>query len=178
MNHIRLTDIADLLKNTNPRYIQSQITGYIESLKEDGISCNTIKFLVAPIFTFYDTFDITLNRKNVLRHLPEFKRVVKDSAYTTEQIQQALQNADHRMRCVILLMASTGCRVGALPSLTLGNLQRLPDYGLYKITFYEGTSSEYYSFCTRECASTGIDNYLEYRKRCGENLAFNQNLNR
>ena len=89
MNHIRLTDIADLLKNTNPRYIQSQITGYIESLKEDGISCNTIKFLVAPIFTFYDTFDITLNRKNVLRHLPEFKRVVKDSAYTTEQIQQA-----------------------------------------------------------------------------------------
>ena len=33
-------------------------------------------------------------------------------------------------------------------------------------------------FVTRECATTGIDNYLEYRKRSGENISFNQNTNR
>ena len=90
---------------------------------------------------------------------------MKDQAYTTEQIQQALQTADHRMKMIILLLASTGCRIGALPSLTLGNLQKLPDYGLYKITFYEGSNNEYYSFTTRESASTGIENYLFYRQR-------------
>ena len=103
---------------------------------------------------------------------------MKDKAYTTEQIQEALQNADQRMRCIILLLASTGCRIGALPSLTLGNLTKLQDYGLYKITFYEGTNNEYYTFTTRECKQTGIDSYLLYRQRCGEKLSFSQNLNR
>jgi hypothetical protein len=57
---------------------------------------------------------------------------------------------------IILILSSTGCRIGALPSLTLGNLTKIPAYNLYKITFYEGTNNEYYTFCTREAAQTGI----------------------
>ena len=105
------------------------------------------------------------------------KEVMKDKAYTTEQIQQALSTADHRMRMIILILVSTGCRIGALPGLTLGHLTKIPEYGLYKITFYEGTNNEY-TFTTRECARTGIDSYLLYRQRCGEKILFNQNMNR
>ncbi|HEU4447707.1 MAG TPA: hypothetical protein VFR94_23740 [Nitrososphaeraceae archaeon] len=50
----------------------------------------------------------------------------------------------------------------------------IPDYNLYKIVFYPGTINEYYTFCTREAATTGIENYLNYRKRLGEELSFNQ----
>jgi len=71
---------------------------------------------------------------------------------------------------IILLLASTGCRVGSLPGLTLGNLSKIPDYGLYRITFYEGTNNEYYTFTTR---ATGIDTYLQYRQRSGEKISFN-----
>jgi hypothetical protein len=128
------------------------------SLRKDKVSYSTIKFLVAPIFTFYQLNDVVLNRKKVSRYYGEFKRMVRDVPYSTEQIQQALQNADHRMRCIILILSSTACRIGAIPSLTLGNLTRLPDYGgMYKIVFYEGTSSEYYNFTTREAGITGID---------------------
>jgi integrase len=177
--HLKLKNIDDLLLHTsNPKLIESQITDFIMSLRQDGVSYATIKFLITPIFTFYQLNDVILNRKKVSRYLGEFKRVVKDQAYTREQIQAALQNADARMRMIILLLASTGCRVGSLPSLTLGNLTKLPDYDMYKITFYEGTNSEYYTFTTRECALTGIDNYLEYRKRSGENISFNENMNR
>lgn len=102
----------------------------------------------------------------------------KREEYTIENIRQALQNADQRMRMIILLLASTGCRIGALPGLTLGNLTKIPGYGLYKITFYEGTNNEYYTFCTSEAAQTSIDPYLLYRQRCGEKLSFNQDLNR
>ena len=180
MNHLKLREADDLLLHaTNPRLIETQIIDWIMTLRNGGVSYATIKFLVAPIFTFYLLNDVIINRTKVLRYLGEFKRVVKDQAYTTEQIQQALQNADQRMRMILLLLASTGCRIGALPELTLGNLTRIPDYdGLYRITFYEGTNNEYYSFCTRECAKTGIDNYLEYRRRSGENISFNQNTNR
>ena len=167
-----------LLHSSNPRLIESQIIDYIMSLRKSGISQNTIKFLIAPIFTFYELNDLVLNRKKVFRYLGESKRVVKDQAYTTEQIQKALQTADTRMRMILLILTSTGCRIGSLPALTLGNLTKLSDYGLYKITFYEGTNNEYYTFTTRECASTGIDNYLNYRQRCGERITFNENLNK
>jgi hypothetical protein len=178
MRHLKLTGIDDLLiHQSDKKILESQIIDYIMSLRNDGISYNTIKYLVTPIFTFYQLNDVILNRKRIHRYFGEYKRVIRDTAYTTEQIQQALQSADVRMRCIILLLL-TGCRIGALPSLTLGNLQKLPDYGLYKITFYEGTNNEYYSFTTREGASTGIDNYLKYRARCSEKLAFNEKTNK
>ena len=149
MNHLKLREADDLLLHqTNPRLIETQIIDWIMTLRNGGVSYATIKFLVAPIFTFYQLNDVIINRKKVLRYLGEFKRVVKDQAYTTEQIQKALQNADQRMRMILLLLASTGCRIGALPSiLHLGNLTRIPDYDLYRITFYEGTNNEYYTFC-------------------------------
>jgi hypothetical protein len=178
MNYIRVTEVDSLLETNTPKIIESQLIDYIMSLRQDGISYSTIKYLLAPIFTFYQLNDVLLNKKKVFRYLGEYKRVVKDKAYTIEQIQQALQNADQRMRMIILLLASTGCRIGALPALTLGNLTKISDYGLYKITFYEGTINEYYTFCTRETAQTGIDTYLLYRQRCGEKLSFNQGLNR
>ena len=115
-----------------------------------------------------------LNRKKVYRYLGEFRRVVKDTAYTTEQIFQMLQNADQRLRMLILILSSTGCRIGSLVNLAFGNLTKKPEYGIYKIIFYEGTNNEYYTFTTRECASTGIDAYLEFRQRCGEKIAFNE----
>jgi site-specific recombinase XerD len=175
LNHLKMRNADELLANHQyPRLIESQIIDYIMSLRQADISYATIKYLVSPIFTFYQLNDLLLNKNKVFRYLGEYKKVVKDQAYSTEQIQQALQNADQRMRCIILLLASTGCRIGALPALTLGNLTRLPNYGLYKITFYESTNNEYYNFCTRECAQTGINTYLSYRMRCNEKISFNE----
>lgn len=175
LSYLKLTKIEDLLPHlSNPRYIESQIIDYIMSLRDSGVSYGTIQFLVAPIFTFYQLNDCIINRKKVSRYMGEYRRVIKDEAYSTEQIQKALQNADQRMRMVILLLSCTGARVGSLPSLVFRNLTKLPDYGLYRIVFYERTNNEYYTFTTRECTITGIDTYLQYRQRCGEKISFNE----
>jgi integrase len=179
LNHIKQKTADDLLVHAAaPRYIESQIIDYIMSLRNNQVSYATIQFLVAPIFTFYQLNDVVLNRKKVSRYMGEYKRVVKDALYTTEQIQQALQTADVRLRMVILLLSSTGARIGSLPSLTLGNLTKIPQYNLYKLVFYEGTNNEYYTFTTRECAITGIENYLSYRQRCGEKINFKEHNQR
>ena len=171
LNHIKQKTVDDLLTHsTNPRYIESQIIDYIMSLRNSGVSYNTTQFLIAPIFTFYQLNDVILNRKKVSRYLGEYKRVVKDSAYTTEQIQKMLQTADTRMRLIILLLSSTAARVGSLPGLVLGNLTKLHDHSIFRIIFYEGTNNEYYTFTTSECAAA-IDNYLLYRQRCGEKIS-------
>jgi integrase len=121
---------------------------------------------------------VVLNKKKVSRYLGEYKHVVRDQAYTMEQIETALQTADTRTRMMILLLVSTGARIGSLSSLVFRNIRRIPEYGLYRITFYEDTNSENYTFTTRECATTGIDNYLLYRQRSGERITFNENMNR
>jgi hypothetical protein len=62
-------------------------------------------------------------------------------------------------------------RIGALHSLNLLHIQRV-DVGsqyLYKLTVYDMEDEEYYTFTTPECAAA-IDEYLEYRKRFGEQL--------
>jgi hypothetical protein len=93
------------------------------SLRNGVVSYATIQFLVAPIFTFYQLNDVILNRKKVSRYLGEYKRVVRDGSYSTEQIQQMLRNADYRMSLIIQLLSSTACRIGALPGLVLGNFK-------------------------------------------------------
>ena len=113
--------------------------------------------------------DIQLNWFKISKYLGEYSRVVHDRAYTTEEIQQLLTKADERMKVVILLLASTGVRVGAIPDLRLQDLTKIESYDLYQITFYENSSEEYYCFCSPECPAT-IGSYLAYRERYGEKL--------
>ena len=95
--------------------------------------------------------------------MPEWKKMKKDRAYEHEEIRRLLDIADERMRTVILLMASTGMRIGAIPDLRLRNLEDT------KITIYEDTKDEYITFITPECKEA-IDNYIDMRKRYGENI--------
>ena len=98
--------------------------------------------------------------------MPRRTRTKKTGAYTDEQIQSLITAADPRMRCVVLLLASTGMRIGAVPSLTFANLEETKS-GLNKITIYEGEEEEYITFCTPE-AKQAVNDYREYRERYGE----------
>jgi hypothetical protein len=71
---------------------------------------------------------------------------------------------------MILLMASSGMRVGALPILNFGDLTPVPEHQIYQIRVYtDSKSSQCYTFCTPECAKA-IDNYLNYRRQSGERI--------
>jgi integrase len=174
LNHLKITDAEELLVNSNnPRLIESQIIDYIMTLRSDNLAYTTIQFLVAPVLTFYALNDVVLNKRKISRYYGEFRKVVKDRAYTAEEIWKALQTADQRMKVILLLLTSSGQRIGSLADLTLGNLTRIDEYGIYKIVIYEGTNSEYYSFVSREAAAA-IDDYIAYRIRCNERITFNE----
>jgi integrase len=67
-----------------------------------------------------------------------------DRAYNHEEIQQILLKCDERARVVILLMASTGMRVGALRPLHIKDLVKIEDYDLYRITVYTNSPKDRY----------------------------------
>ena len=52
--YLKLANVDDLmLHSSSPKLIEEQIIDYIKSLKNEGISYSTRKFLIAPIFSRY-----------------------------------------------------------------------------------------------------------------------------
>jgi integrase len=169
MKHRRV-DNCDLLLEGDPRTLQQQIIDYIISLREENkLNANTINSRVSPVKKFYETNDVELRWNRIKSYIGKGrnKKYKKDRPYTHLEIQKMLEKADQRGRIAILLMSSSGIRVGALTSLKLRNLERIDKYNIYKMTVYENENEEYITFCTPECAAA-IDSYLEYRQRHGE----------
>lgn len=174
-SNLRITE--DLLDSPAAiREVEDRIIEYIKYLiNTRKIGSSTIRISLFAIFYFYTINRVNLNRKYITKFAPAKKRLHKDNSYTHEQILQLLNSpsTDLKQRMIVLLLASTGMRVGALPGIRIGALSKVhvegySDY-LYKIIVYEGEPDQYYCFCTFECART-IDQYLSYRERFGEVL--------
>jgi integrase len=158
------------------RKIEDQLIEYIKYMNnEQKLAHATIEVQLYAIFHFYSINRINLNRNYISKFKPAERRVQNDVAYTHEQILHLLTSSatDLRQKSIVLLLASTGMRIGALPNMTIGALSKVNVKGysshLYKVTVYEGEPEQYYTFTTFECAAA-IDNYLDYRKRFGEDL--------
>jgi len=147
--------------------LENQIIPYLMSLREKKISYNSISTRLNAIYHFYDMNDISLNKKKIKMFKGEYTRKVVDRAYTHEEIKKILDVSDLRAKTIVLLMASSGLRIGGLPSLKLRNIQKMDS--IYKITVYEGSNSQYFTFCTPECTSY-IAAYLNFRTMNGERL--------
>lgn len=176
MRFLRIDRIEDLLQYppSQVKLVEASIISWLTSLKKEGASFGTANCYLAAIKTFYEINYYTLNKRNLARHLPVKKKPFDDRGYTTDEIAKMLQGADERLRALILLLACTGMRIGALadnekPLMQLKHLQKNQEYNLYKVTVYEGFKEEYFCFTTPEAASA-IDAYLKYREIHGEKL--------
>jgi integrase len=163
----------DLLPTNNvtgASLVQSRVMEWIKHLKEvEKLGPSSCKSYVPAILLFYDMNDVTLNKRKISKTLPHDRKINNDRPYTREEIAKLLNFCGPRERALILLLASTGMRIGAVPELQLQHLHKIERYGLYKITVYEGDKHEYY-FTTPEAAQA-IDAYLDYRKRYGEKIS-------
>jgi integrase len=148
---------------------ENKIIQFISEVKKKGKSHGAIQNYLAPIKLYYSIHDVTLNTKKIDRFLPEQRKHRKDRAYTHEEISKLLQICDERMKVVILLMASSGIRIGSIPNLRIRHLQD------NNLTVYEGDKEEYLTFMTSECQKT-IDNYIDMRSRYGEKINDNSFL--
>jgi integrase len=159
-----------------PLVIQSRIIDFIIYCKDvKQVSPGTIHADVAGIKHFYNMNDVELKWKKIHSFEGEFYRVVEDRAYTHEEIEEMVDVADIRDKALILLMASTGMRLGAIPPLQIKDLTPIDDLCLFQIEVYKKYKERYITYCTPECKKA-IDNYLDYRKRCGERIQANTPL--
>jgi site-specific recombinase XerD len=168
--HIDLEDYAKLIDGRDTKIIQADIIDWITHMKDlAGLSPASINLYTAAVKHFYAMNDITLNTRRINAFKPEFHNVVEDQPYTREQIKQLLDKAEQRNRAIILLLSSSGMRVGALQNLKVGDLTPIDKYQIYQIQVYKRSKSKYITFCTPECRKE-IDLHLQYRQRYGEHV--------
>lgn len=177
LDYIRIHDI-DVLLDLGKEAIQELVIKYTLSLRnnpEKKYSRSTVNNRIAAVLYFFDNNDIELNKHKIRRYFPSDESVKDDRPYSVEEIQRILSVCDLRTKAMILLMASTGMRIGALHSLQIGDLTpvTIGNCQLYKVQVYARTRDRYFTFCTPECYNA-IEEYLNFRKRSGEDLSKNK----
>ena len=166
LKFVNCKTINDLIAEyKDAKDIERKIIDFIIQLKEEGKNYQSISNYLTPVISFYRINDIMINSKKLNKFMPAKTRVKKNRGYTHEEIQKLLDIADERMRAVILLLVSCGCRVGAIPTLHVRDIEKSGD--VYKITIYENEEEEYFSFITKE-TNDAIESYLSMRRRMGE----------
>ena len=142
-----------------------------ERAEKGEISESTILNFYKPIRLFLEMNDVNgLNWKKITRRIPKGRKYGKDRAPTLSEIKKILDYPDRRIKPVILLMVSSGIRVGAWDYLNwshISSIKKDDKIVSAKILVYAGTNDEYYSFVTPE-AYNAINEYMEYRKSNGE----------
>jgi integrase len=164
-------DNCNSIPELDPKLLQTDICDYIMFLRSKNLAPRSIAVYVAAIRKFLDMNDvISLNWKKIHSFEPEPEQRYEDRPYSHQEIATLLSKALPRDRAIILLMASSGVRVGAIAyPLQLKDLRPIDKYNIYKLTIYRKSSSRYYTFCSPE-ARKEIDSYLEWRRRLGEQL--------
>jgi site-specific recombinase XerD len=194
---IKDNDCSKLILEYDIKAIETFIRDYILHMRNRNLSPSTINCNCAAIKHFFDINDIdlrwskklvkfkgnkdnyyyynnnnnninTTNNNNRRRSGRRGRGEIR--AYTLEEIHKLLNSAqDQRAKVMILLMSSSGIRIGSFLSLRIRNLIPIDKYGIYQVIVYEDTRNQHYTFCSQECRKE-IDNYLEYRKRNGETI--------
>lgn len=175
MNYLKIPNRDyDRLLN-DPQICQMNIINFITYLRNKKSSPSSINLYVSAIQKFYVMNDVMLNWRKIKSFEPEPQKVVEDRPYDHLEISTLIHGMPLRNRAIVLLMASSGLRVGAIPSLRLKDLEPIDKYNIYKFIVYALSRQNYFSFCTPEARSE-IDKYLELRRRWGERLNDNSPL--
>jgi integrase len=162
-----LTSLDQVLAKS-PKVIESEIIDHLIEMKNKGLSFSTLSVYVAAMHSFFSINDVSINIKKLSKFVGEQENKYEYRAYTHEEISKLLSLCDERGKTIVILLASTAMRVGAVPELKLKHLKRynLADGShIYRITVYANSKkSKHITFCTPECARI-LDEYLSYRNR-------------
>ena len=157
----------------SPRRVQNLMIDYVEERKGE-VSGSTLQLFKGALRHFFEMNDVEsgINWAKISKMIPHAKKTGNDRAPSVEEIRRMVDLADLRTKCVILICATSGIRVGAFDGMTYGDL--VPVNGAdslvgAKVVVYRGEREQYTTFVTSECYGV-IREYVAARRAAGENL--------
>jgi integrase len=158
------------LKTTQAKKIQEKLIEHVVNLKNKGLSYGSQIMAISAVRRYCEAYDIDVNFSKVSRYVGEHVTKHDDRPYTKQQIARMLTAADARTKALILLLSSTGVRIGAVPGMLIRDLTKIDDKGLYKVIVYANSPNDKYDTFTTPEAAQAIDAYLEQRRIAGEDI--------
>ncbi len=161
---------------TTPNYPLNCSFKFIIYLKErmerKEIVVSTIYNYLKPIKLLCEINDIQVKWKKITAGLPKERKYAEDRAPTIEEIKSLLKYPDRRIKAIILIMMSSGIRLGAWDDLKYKHIQPIEKDGKLisaKIIVYAGSDEQYYSFISPE-AYKELDEWIDFRRKSGEKI--------
>ena len=171
----RCNILADVAKN-DYKWLLNCIFNYLQLLKtrvdSKEIKPSTLRNNVKPIKLFCEQMDIDIPWKKLMRGMPKERKYANDRAPKREEIMRISEYPDRRIKSIIYTMVSSGMRLGAWDYLRWKDVSAIirdSKVIAAKIKIYSEEEDEYFSFITPE-AFHSLDNWMKYRKDCGENI--------
>lgn len=143
---------------------------------KNQISPSTVPnyFKAIKLFCEANRMGKSVNWKVVSKAIPRGFSFADDRAPTLEEIQKILEFPDRRIKPIVLILVSSGIRIGAFEELRWKHI--VPIYNkeqneiiAAKIIVYPGDREQYYSFLTPE-AYNAVKEWMDYRIACGEQI--------
>ncbi len=144
-----------MLAKRNPKKAQNEIIRYLRFLRDDkklsGSSIegsrNAIAGLVGSLGLKEIDFRLVSRRVGIIRN-----KKAADRIPSIEEIQRLLGHCDFRSRALILLLCSSGIRIGAVQTLKWRDVSEIVVDGqkFAKVIAYAGTVDQYASYITPE----------------------------
>ncbi|MCV0366312.1 MAG: site-specific integrase [Nitrosopumilus sp.] len=154
------------LAKLSQSHIEELVFNYVIHLKDltertGKPSPNSYNTMTSPIKLFLEMNDILLNWTKIKRLFPAKVPVSNQLPYTDEDVRELLAaTTSVRNKAFIHFLAATGCRVGAIPELTIEDIQPIEDGAI--VTIYRDTTEEYRTCLTPE-AFYHLKKYLSQR---------------
>lgn len=153
------------------RYERKEITG------------GTLRNYYKPLRVFCEANDIAIGWLKITRGLPKPRKFAQDRAPTNDEIRKVMTYPDRRIKPIVLVMSSSGIRVGAWDYLRWGHIEPIfrDDGGKVivaaKMHVYAGEAEEYNTFITPE-AYAAVKEWMDFRAEYGEKITANSWLMR
>jgi integrase len=172
-------NLYHLIQKEGTEWFSDCLVDYIAMLKvkvgRREIVAGTLRNYFKPIKLFCDMNDILLNWKMISRGIPSGKRASMDRAPTIQEIHKLLEFAhDERVKPLVLVMVSTGIRLGAWEYLKWKHVTPLYNSeGVLiaaKLIVYAGEPEQYYTFMTPE-AYLSLKEWMDFRSSFGEKIS-------
>jgi hypothetical protein len=139
------------------------------------ITAGTLRNYYKPLRVFFEANDLHIAWRKITRGFPRSRKFAQDRAPTTEEIRRLVEYPDRRLKPIVLVMSSSGIRVGAWEWLKWGHIEPIEREGKViaaRMTVYAGEAEEYKTFISPE-AFASLKDWMDLRAEHGEKISPN-----